>query len=192
MIPAACPVRPSPTHISARVRANLPILSVDRCYTHRMGNNSLIEAFWRVYCATRADEHACLREPHDAWPFGDNTRMADDLGGLVLGGVKAATAGLVWEDEYFGWKTPTVGDKTIILDGEGRPLCIIETTDVAVCPFDEVDDAFARQEGEGFADAADWRRAHWRYFARRCAEIGREPSERMPVVCQRFRVIYPR
>lgn len=156
------------------------------------GDSTAIEAFWHAYCATRDDDDACLREAHDAWSFGDNRRMADALGALVVSGAKTATAGLVWEHEHFGWNVPAVGDRAIILDGENRPLCVIETTGVAVMPFDAVDDAFARREGEGFADVADWRRAHWRYFARRCAEIGREPGERMPVICERFRVIYPR
>ncbi len=151
-----------------------------------------VEAFWRAYCATRADDGACRDEPYDAWPFGDSLRMADALGRLVLSGAKTATAGLLWEDEHFGWKTPAVGDKTIILDGVGQPLCVIETTAVVVLPFDAVDAAFARREGEGFATVDDWRRAHWGYFARRCQEIGREPDEAMPVLCQQFRVVYPR
>ena len=151
-----------------------------------------VEAFWEAYCATRANHTARLNEPYDAWPFGDNERMADELGHLVLRGIKTATAGLIWEDEHFGWKTPAVGDKTIILDGQGCPLCVIETTAADVLPFNAVDAAFARLEGEGFDTIEQWRQAHWRYFARRCQEIGREPDEEMPVVCQRFRVVYPR
>lgn len=134
----------------------------------------------------------CLHESYDAWSFGDRARLADELGGLVLSGTKTATAGLVWEHEHLGWKRPTVGSKIIILNGESHPVCVIAMTDVAIKPFDEVDEAFARKEGEGFESVDDWRRAHWRYFSRRCAAIGKEPNERMPVLCQQFRVIYPR
>jgi uncharacterized protein YhfF len=151
----------------------------------------VVTAFWQAYCATRADRAACLHESYDAWSFGDGKRMADELGRLVLSGIKTATAGLLWEDEHFGWKTPAVGDKTIILDGDGQPLCVIETTAVAVMPFNAVDAAFARREGEGFETIDDWREAHWRYFARRCQEIGKEPDEEMPVLCQEFRVVHP-
>lgn len=151
----------------------------------------VVTAFWQAYCATRVDHAACLHESYDAWSFGDDKRMADDLGRLVLNEIKTATAGLPWEDEHVGWKTPAVGDKTIILDGDAQPLCVIETTAVAVMPFDAVDAAFAQLEGEGFETVDDWRAAHWRYFARRCQEIGKEPAEEMPVLCQRFRVVYP-
>jgi uncharacterized protein YhfF len=68
---------------------------------------------------------------------------------------------------------------------------VIETTAVAVLPFNAVDAAFARLEGEGFETVDDWRRVHWRYFARRCQEIGKEPDEEMPVLCHQFRVVYP-
>lgn len=156
-----------------------------------MEKDSAAEAFWAAYCATRPDEETCLRAPHDAWAFGDSPRLADELGALVLSGVKTATAGLVWEDAYFGWMTPTRGSKSIILDGQDQPLCIIEMTEVVERPFNAVDGAFAILEGEGFTGVEDWRRAHWRYFSRRCQEIGKEPSEQMPVLCQRFRVIYP-
>ncbi len=159
-------------------------------YTKEMEKNPEIELFWQSYCATRTDRDNCLQESYDAWSFGDNVAMADDLGVRVLNGTKTATVGLVWEDAYFGWKTPTVGDKTIILDGTGRPLCIIETTVATVQPFDAVGEAFARLEGEGFESVEDWRRAHWRYFSRRCVEIGSAPSEQMPVLCQQFRVVY--
>jgi uncharacterized protein YhfF len=154
--------------------------------------NAAIAAFWQEYCATRADRDVCLHEPHDAWAFGDSARMADELGQLVLDGTKTATAGLLWEDEYFGWKTPAVGDKTVILDGGGKPLCVIETTVAVAVPFSAVDEAFARLEGEGFDTVDDWRDAHWEYFACRCREIGREPDAAMPVLCQQFRVVYPR
>ncbi len=157
-----------------------------------MEKNTAIESFWQSYCAIRTDRDICLHESYDAWSFGDNAAMADDLGQRVLNGTKTATAGLVWEDEHFGWKVPAVGDKTIILDGTGRPLCIIETTVAVAQSFDAVDEVFARLEGEGFESVEDWRRAHWRYFSRRCAEIGREPSGRMPVLCQQFCVVYPR
>ena len=154
--------------------------------------NPAVAAFWQAYCASREDAAACLDESYDAWSFGDSKAMADELAALVLSGVKTATAGLLWEDAFFGWKTPAVGDKTIILDGNEHPLCIIETTAADIVPFNRVDGAFARLEGEGFGTVDDWRQAHWRYFSRRCREIGKEPDAEMPVLCQRFRVVYLR
>jgi hypothetical protein len=44
---------------------------------------------------------------------------------------------------------PEAGLKTIVLDGSGDPLCIVETTEVEVRPYDEVDARFAYEEGGG-------------------------------------------
>ena len=78
----------------------------------------------------------------------------------------------------------------MILDGNDEPLCIIETTEVEVRRFDEVDGRFAYEEGEGDRSLEYWRREHRRFFARTLPGIGRRFSEDMPLVCERFRVIY--
>ena len=59
-----------------------------------------------------------------------------------------------------------------------------------VPPFEQVTAAFAAIEGEGDGSLEYWRRAHWAYFGRECARVGREPSLAMPVACERFQVIY--
>ena len=35
-----------------------------------------------------------------------------------------------------------------------------------------------------------WREAHWRFFSRTLPNIDKEPATDMPLVCERFRVIY--
>jgi hypothetical protein len=32
--------------------------------------------------------------------------------------------------------------------------------------------------------------AHWRFFSRTLPKIGKEPTEDMPLECERFRLIY--
>lgn len=79
---------------------------------------------------------------------------------------------------------------TIVLDWNSDPLCIIETIEVNIKPYNQVDAQFAFEEGEGDRTLAYWRKAHWEYFSRVLASIGKEPNEDMPLVCERFRVIY--
>ena len=59
-----------------------------------------------------------------------------------------------------------------------------------VKPFNMVDAQFAYDEGEGDRSLEYWRQAHWRFFEGTCAEIGRELSDDMPVVCERFKVLF--
>lgn len=148
-----------------------------------------ISDFWQRYVASRAAEGPAAERP-EAWAFGDSPSMADELGGLVLSGTKTATCGMLWEYEHEGEALPRVGDLGIVLDGRGMPMCIIETTDVRVVPYAEVEAEHARAEGEGDRSLAAWREAHWRFLSRHCPKLGREPSESMPLVCERFRVVF--
>jgi uncharacterized protein YhfF len=69
-------------------------------------------------------------------------------------------------------------------------VCIIETTEIVIRPYNEVDAQFAAEEGEGDLSLAYWREAHWRFFTRTLSNINKMPALDMPLVCERFRVIY--
>lgn len=146
---------------------------------------------WAAFCQTLPDAEAVAQLTPEVWPFGDNPPLADELGALVAAGIKTATAGLFWEHEDTGLPLPQVGSYSIILDGQDKALCIIQTTEVRILPYQQVPAEFAYDEGEGDRSLAYWREAHWAYFGRRCAVIGRTPSMEMPVVCERFRLVYP-
>jgi uncharacterized protein YhfF len=109
---------------------------------------------------------------------------------LIVSGVKTATCSAVWEWEAEGKRLPEVGLKTIVLDGSNAPLCIIETSEVEILPYNEVGARFARDEGEGDLSLEYWREAHWNYFSRVLPKAGLEAAPDMPLVCERFRLIY--
>lgn len=154
-----------------------------------MTTHQSIEAFWQAYLAALPEGEA-RPTTYQAWGFGDSPEMADELGRLVKAGIKTATCSLLWEYEADGEPIPQVGDLSIILDGGGRPLCIIKTVELERRPYDQVEAQFAYDEGEGDRSLAYWREAHWRFFSRSCARIGREVSETMPLLCERFRVVF--
>jgi uncharacterized protein YhfF len=153
-------------------------------------HNERIDTFWQRYLATLPATSPTRNEQYVAEGWGDSPRMADELGVLIASGTKTATCSALWEYEAEGEPLPSVGLKTIVLDGNGDPLCIVETTEVKIRPYDEVDARFAYEEGEGDRSLAYWRDAHWRYFSRTLPNVGREPTTEMPLVCERFRVIY--
>ena len=154
-----------------------------------MEGNS-IEAYWRSYLDTLPAASPTRNEQYVAEGWGDSPRMADELGALIASGTKTATCSALWEYEAEGEPLPKVGSKTIVVDGNGNPLCIVEMTEVEVVPYDRVDARFAYEEGEGDRSLAYWRDAHWRFFSRTLPNVGREPTTEMPLVCERFRVIY--
>jgi len=156
-----------------------------------MQKKSKIDMFWHEYLQTLPDGAEALIDMPEAWGFGDSPEMAEELGRLVLEGIKTATASAVWEYEVTNEPFPQVGDLSIILDGQGDPLCIIETVEVMVRPYNEVDPQFAYDEGEGDRSLAYWRKAHFNFFTRFLPNIGLQFSEIIPLVLERFRVIYP-
>jgi uncharacterized protein YhfF len=149
-----------------------------------------IESYWRSYLVTLPPNSPVRDEQYVAEGWGDSPEMADELGGLISSGTKTATCSALWEYEAEGEPLPEVGLKTIVLDGNGEPLCIVETTEVEVRPYEEVDSRFAYEEGEGDRSLEDWREAHWRFFSRTLPNIGKEPAMDMPLVCERSRVVY--
>jgi len=111
--------------------------------------------------------------------FGDGPELADELLDLVMKGVKTATCST--EDEP---NTSTAGERWIVLDGRGQARCVIETTEVTYRRYNEVDSAFASDEGEGDRSLAYWRQAHRNYFGRQG-----KFSEDMMLMCERFRLV---
>ena len=149
-----------------------------------------IEAYWRSFLETLPADSPVRDERYVAEAWGDSPRLADELGALIVAGTKTATCSALWEYEAEGEPLPEVGTKYIVLDGRGDPMCIVETTEVAVRPYDEVDARFAYEEGEGDRSLEYWRDAHWDFFSNTLPSIGRAPTMDMPLVCERFRVIY--
>ncbi len=153
-------------------------------------SKTTVDEFWQSFLASLPAEARPATDEYQAWHFCDNESDANELAALTRSGIKQATCGLLWAYQAEGQVLPQSGDISIITDWRGQPQCIIETTEVQICAFNEVDQGFAAAEGEGDGSLESWRRVHWDAFARECAIIGRRPRDHMPVVCERFRLIY--
>ena len=149
-----------------------------------------IEAYWQKFLSTLPHDSPDQGKTYIAEGWGDSPELADELGALIVQGTKTATCSALWEWEAEGNPIPKAGYLTIALDGRGEPLCIVETFEVTIRKYNEVDADFARDEGEGDLSLNYWREAHRNYFSRVLKKIDREFSEEMPLVCERFRVIY--
>ena len=80
---------------------------------------------------------------------GVTAAMADELVALILSGRKRATVSLLRDYATGSEAVPQAGDFVMVVDGGGRPKCIWRTTEIMVKPLNNVDDAFAWDEGEG-------------------------------------------
>lgn len=115
--------------------------------------------------------------------FGDSRALCDALLALVRAGTKRATCEALRSYERDGDPLPQVGRRDIALDFDGNPQLVIETTEVVIRRFCEVDADFALAEGED-ETLAGWQAGHRAYFER----TGGWTAD-MPVVCERFRLV---
>jgi uncharacterized protein YhfF len=149
------------------------------------------EACWAGFVQSLALGDPRRAAVPDAFGFGGEGQLADELAALVLAGRKKATASLPVEYTSIQAPLPKAGDLSIILDGRGDPVGIIERISVELVPFSEVDAEFAAQEGEGDGSLRYWREAHTWYFGRVCEELGGKLEDTTPILCQRFKLVWP-
>lgn len=152
------------------------------------GDPRVIAEFWDQ---ARGSLDDAPEEVPEAWAFGATVAHADELLALVRDGIKTGTASSIWDYEDTGDPLPEVGEYSIILDGDGTPQVIIRTTVLDVVPFDEVGEEHARSEGEDDRTLASWRRIHEWYWTNH-SESPRGFAPDMPVLCERFELVFPR
>lgn len=145
--------------------------------------------FWQKFAVTRVSDPT--KNFYEAFSFDDDEASANELAALVLAGRKQATASLLWSYEKDQKPLPKAGDFSIVTSFSGLPVCIIETLRIVIVPFQDVSEDFAAAEAEGDGSLAYWRAAHEAFFGRECKHIGRIPHASMPVVCERFAVVFP-
>ena len=114
----------------------------------------------------------------DAWGFGDNPDLIDELLGYVLSGIKRTSTALCIETELEGWPEPKVGEFNIILDGRDKPVAVIRTVSARKVKYRDVDADHAFRE-------------HDKYYTRRGKALGFEFNRDMDVILERFELVYP-
>lgn len=121
--------------------------------------------------------------------YGDSAQLSHDLLQLIRHGNKRAGTSLMWEHEHDAEAIGQAGTIEIVVDHRGEPSVVTRNISVTLLPFSEVSAEYAATEAEGDGSLGYWRAAHWAYFSRVCARIGRTPDESMPVVCSVFEVL---
>ena len=149
-------------------------------------NNESITQMWNDYQKINPG----APKEYEAWAFGDSKETADELAELVLEGKKTATSSNYTLYELENEELPHVGLINIILDGDGNAVAIAETTSVEVVPFDEVTAEHAYLEGEGDRTLRYWRDVHEDFFKREFEKIEQNFDYKIPVVCERFELVY--
>ena len=151
------------------------------------GHAAEIEPFWLAY----QREHQVKVAGFSASALGTTRAVADELAELVLSGVKRAHATLHRDFQQQLDVLPQVGDHLVVLDGAGTPRAIVRTTQVELRCFNQIDDPFAFDAGEGDLTLRWWLTAHRQDFAERAELEGFEVDERVELVLEWFERVWP-
>lgn len=160
------------------------------------GRTTDIEPFWLAY------QRACgVKVPgFSASALGHTRALADTLAELVLSGVKRAQATLLrdfeaeeaaGEGEGADTSLPQPGDHLVVLDGEGQARAIVRTTHVEKRLFNQIDDAFAFESGEGDLSLRWWLTAYRQDYAERAEAEGFAVDERLELLLEYFELVWP-
>ncbi|MGW1086274.1 ASCH domain-containing protein [Streptomyces sp. NPDC002596] len=120
--------------------------------------------------------------------------LRDQLVGAVLAGVKVSTTGLLAEYAAEQEELPAVGERSALIDSDGREIAVVEVTEVRVLRLGDVGLQHVLDEGEGDTSVAQWRAGHERFWH------GEEMREALGdteftvdddtvIVAERFRVV---
>lgn len=154
------------------------------------GSISSDKSLRRFWSEARAAVPSLPEQVPEAWAFGATSAQAEELLSLVIEETKTATASALWDYEAEGEPVPEVGEASVILDGSNRPRAVIITTAVEIVPFAEVSAEHAHAEGEEDRSLECWREIHERFW-RHHGQDPRGFARDMPVVCERFEMVFP-
>jgi len=155
-----------------------------------MANTYSIEKFWTDYLFT-LPENERDQKYFEAASWDNSPELADRIAQLILAGVKTTTSALLWDQQQKQWPMEKPGDKSIVLDSQHNHVCITETVDVFIKPFNAVDAGFVYRYGEGDRSMAFWNTNMWAYYQQECLGLGKTAAPDMPMICLVFKLIYP-
>lgn len=117
------------------------------------------------------------------WQMGDSPELASELADLIRKGIKTASCGSFSSYQQED-PAPKIGSYNIILNGQRIPVCVIRLVSLQLVRFCDVNEEFARKEGEGDLSLEYWRKEHQRFFIREGYF-----SEDMALIAEEFEVV---
>lgn len=143
-----------------------------------------ITDFWEAFKSDRKEfsdtalpkvDHFCNDE--------ENTNLCSQL---VNDGIKTATCSAKILYDLNKETLPQIGTLILVTDWSGNPVCVIRTTKIELKKFEEINEVWARKEGEGDFSLACWRDAHEKFFRAVLNEHGIDFQKDLILVCEEF------
>lgn len=122
-----------------------------------------------------------------AMTIGGNSELADEGAALILNGTKTATSSPFWDDP--DGRIPFVGALSVLLDGNGSPVGIVETIGVEAVRFCDVTEEMAKAYGEGERTLEWWRRVIGDWYRNKAMQDGQSFTEDGLILWERIAAV---
>lgn len=121
--------------------------------------------------------------------IGRTAELCERLNGYVLARQKTGVFSQL--EDFPGGRLPEAGDYAVLVNFSDEPRGLIRYDECTVLPFHAVGAEHVAVETAALRDVAAWRRFHRNYWEPVLVARGEAYSEDMPIVFQRFTVLYP-
>lgn len=153
-----------------------------------MFSNATLE-FWQKFLNSTEALRFSDPQLYDAFSIGTQKEHADEGAKLILDGVKIATSSHPAEygDEGI---PPFPGALSVLLDGSGKPVAVLETLETKLRTLDELDEEFARDYGEWDRTLVTLKSNLASYYRPLVDNRDGIDNEEIELLCERFRIVF--
>jgi len=121
--------------------------------------------------------------------IGRTAELCERLTGFIL--ARQKTGVFSQPEDFPDGRLPKAGDHALLLDFSDEPRCLIRYDECTVLPFSAVGPEHVAVETAALRDVAAWRKLHRAYWGPVFAARGQVYTDDLPIVFQRFTVLYP-
>jgi len=121
--------------------------------------------------------------------LGRTPELCERLNGYVL--ARQKTGVFSQPEDFPEGRLPRAGEFAVLVNFSDEPRCLIRYDECAVLPIGAIGPGHVAVETAALRDVAAWRKFHRDYWAPVFAARGEALTDDLPIVFQRFTVLYP-
>ena len=145
-----------------------------------------IDDYWNQAIASNPE----LAVDHQIRSIGIDEETTVLIIDFIKEGEKVGTFSLPWLMESENIPASHTGQPIILLSYDGKPEIVVQITDIEETKFGEIDYEVTKIDGPPVRDPEVWIPLHREYWNNILKPYGRSCTDDMPVIVERFKLVY--
>ena len=145
-----------------------------------------IDDYWNRVIASKPE----LAVDHQIRSIGIDEETTVLIIDFIKEGEKVGTFSLPWLMESENIPASNTGQPIILLSYDGKPEIVVQITDIEETTFGEIDYDVTKIDGPPVRDPEVWIPLHREYWNNILKPYGRSCTDDMPVIVERFQLVY--